>query len=108
MDTNELIEEMHIQFDQIDWANAPMMKIAIAARDELAQCGMSPTYRDMFVARMEINVGFDLTEHQTERLCDFARKLVHEIYTVMEGTGFNDQVIALMGNRASVNLDGLL
>ena len=73
-------------------------------RAELAECLMSPSYRDQMVARMTLRVP-DLEPNLEKRLFAAARKIVRAFYTFYRNEGFNDQAIALMGNNVKLIID---
>lgn len=86
-------------------AEQPGSRVMRAARSELGKCGMSPSYRDLFVARMPISIGGPVTEEQTERLEQAARTLVRNLYTYLSNEGYTDQVIAEMAAQASLRFE---
>lgn len=80
------------------------MQVLRAIRDELGMLHMNPSYRDQFVAavNIEINQG-----HSPEAVVEYIiqiRRIVRAYYLTMSKEGLNDQAIALSAQRIKLEL----
>lgn len=76
--------------------NSATFHVMLGIRDTLTKCGMSPSYRDQFIAHMDLSFPSDLSEEQLERVTVATQKFVKALYELFKSHGFNDQAISLM------------
>lgn len=89
--------------DGINWKGHPSVVLMIEMRYELTKLGMNPSYASKFVAQTDVQVNYEITGDQLDRLCELARRVVRNFYTTMREE-FNDEAIALMGNKLSFKI----
>lgn len=99
------IEQFEKMIDELDFENAPAVRVMREMRAELIECGMSLFYCDQLVAGTTISITTDLNDELLDRLCVLGRKMVRKFYTAMRKEGFNDQAIALMGSQVSLKFE---
>lgn len=93
----EHLDRMLVAFNSVDAASLPAIRVIRAIRKELKTLGMSPSYRDQFIATMKIVVNPDHSDAVVDKFCELAVASVRRLYVVFSNEGFNDEAIALMG-----------
>lgn len=98
----DLLENMPKQ----DWTNTLNFKAIRVIRDELTEAGMDWKYRDIFVARMNVDINElegKITGEQMSRLLPAIRALVRKFYTHLSREGFSDEAIAESGHNIKIH-----